>query len=476
MSHEKKHIYSRRKFIGTSSCAAMGCSTFFSTFFGLKKASAMAASSPLPTGDYKALVCILLAGGNDSFNMLVPMGSSASDSQYTEYQTVRSELALPWGDILPLNGTTSNGKSLGLHPSMPELQSLFNSNKLAFLPNVGTLVHPTSKSQYYNETIDLPLGLYSHADQIQQWQTGIADQRSGLGWGGRMSDIMQYLNTNQQVSMNISMNGNNIFQSGSGTTSYAVNPDDGIGKTIMGYGNTDDDWDMIRTQAIDSLMDQQYLNLFEKTYANIIKNSQDASSLFNNAISGTTPLNTSFSDNELSNALRSVASTIAARSALGACRQTFFVVYDGWDHHDEVLNNQLYMLGVVSKAMQEFYDATTELGIADKVTTFTVSDFARTLTSNGYGTDHAWGGNVMAMGDSVAGGQIYGDYPDLYNDNPFDVGDGRGVLIPQTSTDEYFAELAMWFGVSVSDLPMVLPNIGNFYSPSTSTPPIGFMV
>lgn len=469
--HDKKKLFSRRKFLGTTSCAAIGCSTFFSTFFGLQKANAMAASSILPTNDYKALVCVLLAGGNDSYNMLVPRGAS----EYQEYANVRSELALSQGSILPLNPVTPIGMDLGLHPSMPEVQQLFNSGKLSFLNNVGTLVHPTTKNQYFNETIDLPLGLYSHADQIQQWQTGVTNERVALGWGGRMADIMQSLNSNQQVSMSISMGGNNIFQSGNATTAYSVAPEDGQGKSIYGYNNTEDGWDMIRTQAIDNMLDHQYLNLFEETYANTIRNSQDASSLFNASLLGVPSLATTFTaDNEMSVAFHAIARTIAARSALGACRQTFFLVFDGWDHHDEVINNQLAMLGTVSKALDEFYNATVELGISDKVTTFTISDFARTLTSNGYGTDHAWGGNVMVMGDAVNGGEFYGDYPELYNDNPLDIGYGRGVLIPSISTDEYFAELAMWYGVSPSDLTTVLPNIGNFYSPG-ATPPIGFM-
>jgi len=169
-----------------------------------------------------------------------------------------------------------------------------------------------------------------------------------------------------------------------------------------------------------------------------------------------------------------IAKTIAARDMLGAQRQTFFVVFGGWDHHDEVINNQEYMLSIVSKAMKEFYDATAELGVQNDVTTFTISDFARTLTSNGNGSDHAWGGNAMVMGGGVKGGDIYGTYPDLYLDNNLDV--GRGVIIPTTSADEYFAELALWFGVSPSDLSLVLPNIGNFYAPASSNPPIGFIL
>jgi len=465
----KKHI-DRRKFIGQASCAAIGASTLFSTLFDLKLAGAMATSNIRPVADYKALVCVLLAGGNDSFNMLVPRGAS----EYQEYQNIRSTLALPQSSLLPITPLTSDGKDYGVHPFMPEVKTLFDNQNLAFISNVGTLVHPTSKTQFNSETVELPLGLFSHSDQIQQWQTSIPDKRAALGWGGRMADIIQSMNTNQQVSMSISMGGNNVFQAGNLSTAYAVDANESIGTSIWDYGNTNDSWAMLRTATIDSLMDHTYSNLFEKTYANTISNSQDASNLFNNSIMNINPLATTFSDTDLSKNMEMIAKTIAARDMLGAQRQTFFVVFGGWDHHDEVINNQEYMLSIVSKAMKEFYDATAELGVQNDVTTFTISDFARTLTSNGNGSDHAWGGNALVMGGGVKGGDIYGTYPDLYLDNNLDV--GRGVIIPTTSADEYFAELALWFGVSPSDLSLVLPNIGNFYAPASSNPPIGFIL
>mgnify|MGYP001793755155 FL=1 len=167
-----------------------------------------------------------------------------------------------------------------------------------------------------------------------------------------------------------------------------------------------------------------------------------------------------------------IARTIAARNSLNVCRQTFYVTFGGWDHHDELTNNQNAMLGVVSQALNDFNNAMNELGVSNDVTTFTISDFGRTLTSNGNGTDHAWGGNVMVMGGSVNGGQVYGPYPDLALNSSLDV--GNGVLIPTLSTDEYFAELARWFGVTDTDLLTIFPNLLNFYTPSSS-PPIGFM-
>ncbi|MEM1321225.1 MAG: DUF1501 domain-containing protein [Bacteroidota bacterium] len=463
----------RRKFLGTASCAAIGTTTFFSTLFNLGMANAAAGrtaklATTTGSGNYKALVCILLAGGNDSFNMLVPTESGA----YAAYATTRSNLALAQNTLLGLNPLVGNQPSLGLHPSMPEVQQLFNSGRLALVSNVGTLVEPTTKAQYESGGVRVPLGLFSHSDQIQQWQTSVPQSRSAYGWGGRMADILHSMNANQNISMNISLSGRNIFQSGNSVAEYTIRPEGTGSVGIEGYGNGNGDLlEQVKTTAINSLMEQQYTDIFRKSYADVIKNSQSTHELFSTAVGGVN-LSTTFSPSYLSQSLNMVAKTIAARSSLNVCRQTFFITFGGWDHHDEVLNAQTQMLAVVSRALNEFNNAMNELGVADDVTTFTISDFGRTLTSNGNGTDHAWGGNAMVMGGKVNGGQIYGTYPDLALNSSLDV--GNGVLIPTLSTDEYFAELAQWFGVSNTDLQNIFPNILNFYSPS-ATPPIGFM-
>lgn len=460
---------SRRRFLGVSSCAAVGTTTFFSSLLNLGMANAMAAPSPFSSNsDYKALVCILLAGGNDSFNMLVPRNGS----NYTEYATSRSNLALPQGDLLPLNYTDNNGKQFGLHPSMPEVQSLFNNNKLAFISNVGTLVQPTTKSQFLSNSVPTPVGLLSHADQIQQWQTSIPSTRSSRGWGGRMSDILASNNSNQNISMNISLGGTNIFQAGHNTAEYAIS-NQGDGSVGINVYEDTNSLNQILHGGVNSLLNQQYQDIFKKTFANKTNTAQSQHGEFSAALAATPSLNTTFSDNEVSANMKMIARTIAARDTLGMQRQTFFVQFGGWDHHDEVLNNQVTMLSVVSKALEEFQAAMEELNVADCVTTFTASDFGRTLTSNGNGTDHAWGGNVMVMGGAVNGGQIYGEYPSLALESSLDV--GNGVLLPTTSTDAYFAELVKWFGVSNGDMSYVLPNITNFYDPYSSSLPIGFM-
>lgn len=472
----KKHNHhmkgmSRRKFLGTASCAAIGSTTFLTSLLNLGVANSLAGmSQPKLTtgGDYKAMVCILLAGGNDSFNMLVPRNGA----NYSEYASTRSNLALPQGDLLPLNFTDDNGKQFGLHPSMPEVQTLFNNNKLAFVANIGTLIEPTSKAQYLNGSVGVPVGLLSHADQIQQWQTSLPQTRSSKGWGGRMADILQAGNGNQNISMNISLSGTNVFQVGNSSTEYAIRAAAGgsVGINVF-EGNSA--LDLAMKNGAESLLAQQYQDVFKSTFTNKINDSQANHEEFSAAIGQAPILSTSFSDNPMSANMELIAKTIAVRDTLNVNRQTFFVLFGGWDHHDGVLDNQTAMLGVVSKALGEFQAAMEELGVADCVTTFTASDFGRTLTSNGNGSDHAWGGNVMVMGGSVNGGQVYGNYPSLALDSNDDV--GGAILLPTTSTDEYFAELSKWFGVSNGDLSYVLPNIGNFYDPNSSSAPIGFM-
>jgi uncharacterized protein (DUF1501 family) len=217
-----------------------------------------------------------------------------------------------------------------------------------------------------------------------------------------------------------------------------------------------------------------YANIFKQTLGELTNQSMESIEIFQNAINGVQPFSTDFSDHYLSQNLKMVARTIAAKDDLGMNRQTFFMTIGGWDHHNELLASQEYLLAVVSNAIKEFFDALKEIGLENEVTLFTVSDFARTLTSNGKGSDHAWGGNAIVAGGAVNGQQIYGEYPDLFLSGNDLIINGRGNLIPTTSADEYFAELALWFGISPSDLPTILPNITNFYSPGGASP-LGFL-
>ncbi len=465
---------SRRRFLGQASCSAVGATSLFSSLLNLRAAGALAAptapitsAKALPGDDYRALVCLFLAGGNDSFNMLVPRGAA----EHAEYAAIRGDLALPAESLLPITPATSDGREYGVHPGMPEVQQLFGAGQLAFVANVGSLVEPTTKADILSGSANLPLGLYSHSDQIMHWQTSIPDQRASLGWAGRTADLLHASNADSTVSMNISLAGTNVFQSGTQVVPYAIRPTGNGSVGVTGYNETDP-FNQLRTTAINSLLDQKYQNLFMDTFAKANRSAIDAHLLFSDAIGMVPPLTTTFSGNPVSQSFHMVARTIAARQTLGVRRQTFFLLFGGWDHHDEVINAQAEMLPVVSKGLSEFHAALTELGVLNEVITFTASDFARTLTSNGQGSDHAWGGNHMVMGGPVVGGDIYGSYPQLFVDNDLDT--GRGRLIPTTSCDEYFAELALWLGVAPSDLATVLPNVDHFYSPG-SGPPIGFV-
>jgi uncharacterized protein (DUF1501 family) len=462
--NEKKNI-SRRRFLGQTSCAAIGYTTLFSSLLNLKAFEAAAMDNSSLPDDYRAMVCVLLSGGNDSYNMLMPR----TGDPYAEYLTTRSNLAIPSTSMLPITPASAIG-DFGVHPSMPELQSLFNSGRLAFISNVGTMVQPTSKPQFFSGSHPLPLGLFSHSDQIQQWQTGRPHERSATGWGGRIADLITSMNDNQNIAMNISLSGTNVFQRGASSIEYAINDEGSLG--INGYG---EGWvpDLVRTQAIDNMLDANYVDIYKSTYVNTIRQSRDSGLEFQAAIEAVPEFQHVFDESYLSQSFKIIAKTIAARETLGFERQIFFVNYGGWDHHDELLNNQAAMLEVLSKAFGDFNAVLDEMGMAENVTTFSISDFGRTLTSNGNGTDHAWGGNAMVMGGAVNGGDIYGTYPSLAIGTDLDLADG--TLLPTTSADEYLAELALWFGVSPSDTDMIFPNLANFYDTASSNLPLGFL-
>lgn len=468
----RPNIITRRRFIGQASCAAVSSISVLNTLLNLKLAGDIAAANPPAPNEYRALVCLFLNGGNDSYNMLVPRGAA----EYSEYAAVRQNLALAQNSLIPINPLNNIGKQLGVHPAMPELASLFENGHAAFVANVGTLIEPVTKTAYNNSSVSLPLGLFSHSDQQEQWQTSVPQSRAGTGWAGRMADLLQSLNANQTVSMNISLSGSNIFQAGQSVFEYAITPSGAVALSgyNRGWSANDSSAMKARSAAVDSQLAQQYSNLLMQAFANSKKNALDAYGVFAGATSGALPAGATFPSTPLGPELQMIAKTIAGRNGLGVTRQTFFVQLGGWDHHDDVIGNQAAMLPYVSSAVGAFYNALALLGIENQVTLFTASDFGRTLTSNGKGSDHAWAGNHFVVGGGVNGKRIYGTYPSLYQNNPLDV--GRGRLIPTTSADEYFAEMALWLGVSKTNLPLVLPNIGNFYSTSNSSPPLGFLL
>ena len=462
------NIISRRRFLGQVNCAAISALPILSTLLNLKLVG-NAAAAPTP-GDYKALVCIFLSGGADTFNFLVPRGTS----EYAEYATVRGGIALPKASLLPITPTGLSGISLGLHPGLTGVKTLFDAGKAAFITNVGTLVEPITKNDYDNDLKRLPRNLYSHEDQIEQWHTSTPDIRSSRGWAGRAADLLQSGNTNNTVSMNISLTGSNIWQSGENTLEYAISTDGAVG--LEGYDPSDTyaaGTTAIRTKAVDSQLAFHYQHLLSQAFAAKKVDAMDAYKFFNDATTVQLPASVTFPDTYLGSQLKMIARTIASHGALGHNRQTFFVERGGWDTHDGVIAAHAEMIPEVDAAIKAFYDCLAALGLHDKVTLFTASDFARTITTDNDGADHAWGGNQFVVGGAVNGNRIYGSYPSLYAGNPLDV--DRGRLIPQIAVDTFFAEMALWFGVPRSDLHLVLPNIGNFYDIASSSPPLGFL-
>lgn len=443
---------SRRQFIGEASCAGVGATALFSTLLSLRLANSLAAQTA-PT-DYKALVCLFLAGGNDSFNMLVP----TTGGEYTAYAAARSGLALTRESLLPITPSNLGGRTFGIHPSMTEVRDLFNAGRLAFVSNVGSLIRPTTLADYTANRYR-PVSLYSHADQIKQWQTCIPDQRTAIGWGGRAADIIRSLNAPNMVSMNISLSGQSIFLTGQQVFTYSIT---GNGATALtGYNPTAvNSLNALRSVAVDSLLEADYRRLFEKSYGNSSRDAVDAYYEFSAALSGSTLATPIPAGNAVASNLAMVARTAAANGKFGAKRQVFFVQFGGWDHHNEVLNNQTTMLRTVSQAVDTFWQALGEVGLQNNVTLFTASDFGRTLKSNGNGSDHAWGGNHFLMGGAVRGGNIFGNrdqgyYPDLQNLAQIDTGQGR--LIPGVAVDEYARDMLKWFGITDGDLDYVLP-------------------
>ena len=463
---------SRRKFIRQASIATMGYTTLFSTIFNMRTINAAARmnSSVQDESNYKAMVCLFFSGGMDSFNVLIPRGTP----EYAEYATTRSNLAIAQNELLDINPIVSDGKAYGIHPNMPEVKTLFEQGRLSFISNIGSLVTPTTKAGYEDGSTPLPLGLYSHADLIKHWQTGIPSIRTSVGWGGKLADMMSDANSNVNIPMNLALSGSNVFQTGNESVEFTLNIYSDSGVSGIPYYHEDWGINPMAKMAIDNMLEADYTDAFQKTYIDVAKSARDGSEELSQALAAVPGFSTTFDQtSDLSKAFQLVAKVIAARESLGMTRQIFFIDYGGWDHHDNLIPELENMLPDVSNALGEFNAVLEELDMLENVTTFSASEFGRTLTSNGNGSDHAWGGNAFVMGGSVIGKHLFGSFPSLELNNPLEV--GGGVMIPTTSTDEYFAELALWFGVPSTELVTLFPNLGNFYDVNSGSAPIGFL-
>jgi uncharacterized protein (DUF1501 family) len=366
---------------------------------------------------------------------------------------------------LPITAASQAYPEFGLHPQLPHLQSLYNDDKLAFLANVGALVTPVTRQTY--QTAQLPPQLFSHNDQ-QGFVQSLQSQSNRNGWAGRAADVLAAVNTNQDLSMNISLSGSNLWQSGTVALPYSVNPGGVVTLARTNRASTVER-DIQRVQAFENLLAQSPDHLFARVHAGMQTRAWDLADEVSAALAGVPALSTAFPASRLAQSLQMTARMIAARDVLQVNRQTFFIGIGDYDTHGAQLTRHTALLAELNGALQAFYDATEELGVADKVTTFTASDFGRTLTSNGDGTDHAWGSHQVIMGGAVQGGDIYGTMPSLAINSADDIGKGR--IIPTVSVDQYGATLAQWFGLQTSDFPEVFPNLVNF-----DTTDLGFML
>jgi uncharacterized protein (DUF1501 family) len=442
-----QQFQSRRDFLrkGGRALSAIGAAAAFGRA-GLMTARAQS------TGDYKAIVCIFLLGGNDSNNMLVPNDTAT----YANYQKIRQNLAIPQGSLVSIQDPAT-GAGYGLHPSFAPIAPLYNSSKrLALLVNVGTLVQPVPRSSNGMPNFSsatLPLNLYSHADQQNEWQNAVPQGGATTGWCGRLADRLAGT-SGTLVPPCISISGNSLQLVGETTQPSTVNT------TNFGLVAPAADPGSIALQNMLSL--SSGVTLIQAAQ-NSLKDGVAVAQAVNAAVAGSASLGVTFANTDIGTQLAQVAKLIQVRGALGATRQIFFCSQGGYDTHSNQLPQQVTLFGNLANAMSAFDTAMGVLNVQNSVTTFTESDFSRTFQPNGNaGTDHGWGSHTLIMGGAVNGGSLYGTFPNLTLSGTDDSG-SRGTWVPSASGDQYNAALAKWFGVTAqADLDYVFPNLTNF--------------
>jgi len=517
-----KNLPSRRDFFRQASCAALGTIGLSGTMRDLRLINTAVGQSGF--GDYKALVCLFLAGGNDANNWIIPGADSATSSDYINYSTIRGNLAIPQSALLPITPSVSDGRSYGFHPTCQELQTLFAEGKLAPVFNVGTLLYPLTRSQYSSRTVPTPPQLFSHSDQVTHWQTSIPDQPPRTGWCGRIADRLHPLQyqllgdgspsaTSAKIAMCSSIAGANTIEVGDIFQQYHISEAGAV--THSGVTTN-------QLQAMKDLLGLSTVNLQRAAYASVVKNAIVLGTDLNagigpaldptdsgygtqnvanpwrwntglsgiytvaapanapanpasNALKWPTGNNGGFPNTTLGRQLKMVARLISARSFLNMGRQVFFVQVGGYDTHtgqvnqpDTTLGTHRNLLNEVSECVFGFTRAMEQLNMGNKVTLFTASDFGRTFPTNGQGSDHGWGSHHIVVGGAVNGLKTFGTFPIHEINGPDDTSTGR--WIPTLAVDQYNATLAKWFGVSAGDMAAVFPNIGRF-----STADLGFL-
>jgi len=514
--HQKEELQSRRDFLRQSACASLGVTGLVNALAQMRLITASMAAGDTG-GDYKAIVCLFLAGGNDANNMLVPMGDPTSEESRADYEAARGVLALDRTTLHALNIPTAapdtptkafekhygtSFQSLGVHPGAQPLADMFNTGDLAFISNVGTLAYPVpTREDYINKTVSLPEQLFSHSNQQTQWQSSIADKPFTSGWGGRVAELLNAsYNSGSSVSMSISLAGINSFQVGTagGVSQYVVNPSGTV--SLEGYGSNysnayntagdpssgyKDSNTARRLKAYEDIMKLTHENLLEDQYNKIVQRARETEGAVGLGITAAATTGVDFdthftnAQTKLGDQLKMVSKLIAGCTPLGNNRQIFFVEVGGYDTHQSMLSDHSDLMDELSQALLAFRNTLKDplLNSFEDVVTFTASDFARTLTPNGQsaatdGSDHAWGSHAIVMGGPVKGGDIYGHYPPLKTGSTpgsIDSHSTRGRLIPGTSVDQYSAVLANWFGADSNSIEAIFPNLPRFDDPLTSS-------
>lgn len=397
--------------------------------------------------DYKALVCVFLHGGNDSLNMLVPIDGEARSL----YEASRQNLAV--FDYLPITPETPIDGGVALHASLSPLSALFLNKSVAFVAGVGSLMVPTTQQDYINKSVPLPKHLFSHNKQQATWMFGQENRTVNSGWGARLLERLHYADT---FGSNISLSGLNPWQTSQTSMPISLSTS-GISRinALDVGGNRKAQVDNALRAAL-----QAPSHPIANAYGRRVITSVDNTTKMNLALESADPINNIFSSSTLSKRLQTIAKTISAQSQLGATRQIFYVSLGGFDTHGAQIRNHGSLLNSLSTSLAEFQTAMAYLNQQDNVTLFTMSEFGRTLSSNGDGTDHGWAGNQLVMGGAVNGGNIYGELLTQHVDGPNDTRGGR--LIPKFSNEQYFATLAKWFGLPDSELIDLFPNLTHF--------------
>lgn len=453
VSQTRRSFLKRQLLLG--SCLATG--------FDVISGPAHAAS----TEGYKALVCINLAGGNDSYNMFVPSSASA----HADYADARQFLAVPRAQLLPVTPATySDGQAYGFHPAMGETKRLFDSGQLSVMANVGSLVRPISKQEYETRSGTIPKQLFSHNDQTDSWLAANANGDTGLGWAGRMMDTI-YPGNYPAPAASLSIGGNSLWQKAENVRSFELGTNGVTGRYLpfhSGPIKLKDAFEAMHANAVNQN------NLFANSHAMVLERAADYADSINSAIANPPVFETPFTGGRLAAQLEMVARLIHARDQLDTNlrRQIFFVRLGGWDTHDNQISGtettHPALLGQLDAALGAFQNAMVQLGMQNSVTAFTATEFGRSLTPNSSGTDHGWGGHNLVMGGAAQGGDVFGQMPQISRDSADTVENSR--FIPTTSVEQYSATLARWFGLTNPELNAVFPNLSNF-----ATSDVGFM-